>query len=281
MTTTLQDTFASSTVTTPSGTLRYWEAGSGHPVLLLHGSGPGATGISNFGRNIGALSKHFRVIAVDAPGWGGSDPVTFAESNHARAHLDFMDALGIDAAALVGNSMGGITATVMAARHPERVTHLITMGSATVPQTRMLTPAGPTEGLKALYQAYAEPTLENMRQLCRVMTFDPGENLETLAQQRLDATLACPEHVRNYLDGAAQGGPVTEWFTAADLAGITAPALIMHGRDDRVMSFEHSLDLVSQIPNARLFLMNRCGHWLMQEHAAEFNSQVVTFLTGN
>ena len=63
-------------VTTPRWRLHYNEAGQGQPVLLLHGSGPGATGWSNFAPNIAALAEHYRVLAVDMPGWGDSDPVT-------------------------------------------------------------------------------------------------------------------------------------------------------------------------------------------------------------
>src|SRR5712692_3329650 len=55
--------------------LHYYEAGTGFPIIMLHGSGPGATGWSNFRPNLVALSGKYRVIALNFPGWGKSDPV--------------------------------------------------------------------------------------------------------------------------------------------------------------------------------------------------------------
>ena len=63
--------------------------------------------------------------------------------------------------------------------------------------------------------------------------------------------------------------------------GIKAPALLIHGRDDRVVHYENSLQLVTHIPNSRLVLLNRCGHWAMIEHAQEFNRLVIDFVQNN
>ena len=120
----------SRTVRTTDWNLHYHEAGSGHPLILLHGSGPGATGWSNFSGNLPGLAQRFRVLAVDMPGWGASDACPVDRLEHVDAALQFMDALGIERAAVVGNSMGGITAVRLAAEHPDRISHLITMGPA-------------------------------------------------------------------------------------------------------------------------------------------------------
>ena len=66
-----------------------------------------------------------------------------------------------------------------------------------------------------------------------------------------------------------------------ELLSVTAPALLIHGRDDRVMSYEHSLLLLAHLPNSRLVLFNRCGHWAQIEHADEFNRLVIDFLDNN
>ena len=63
------------------------------------------------------------------------------------------------------------------------------------------------------------------------------------------------------------------------LMQVKIPAMLIHGRDDRVVHYEHSLQLASVIPNSRLVLLNRCGHWAMIEHAAEFNRLVVDFIS--
>jgi 2-hydroxy-6-oxonona-2,4-dienedioate hydrolase len=272
----------SRTVSVAAGELHYHEAGSGHPVILLHGSGPGATGWSNFSRNIGPLAEHFHVYAVDMPGWGESHAVSRDEVDHPESLRQFMDALGIERAALVGNSMGGVTVMAMAIKHRERVSHAITMGSGHM-QTPKLFGAGdgPTEGLKVLFAAYADPTPENMFRLVDVMTYGPEHATEELARARSEATLARPDHVQNFLEGLPKGGPVREWFDLEALRDVQIPTLLLHGRDDRVVPYEDSLHFVARIPNSRLVLVNRCGHWLMIEHADEFNRLVTEFVQNN
>lgn len=269
-----------STVRTADWTIHYEEAGDGHPLLLLHGSGPGATGRSNFSENIGPLGEHFHVLAPDMPGWGASDPCPAGRLDHVGATLQFMDVLGIDRAAVVGNSMGGVTAVRLAAEHPERVSHLVTMGAPADLRPRMFGPGGPTEGLKALIGAYATPTEAAFERLVQIMVFDAAYATPELCQARAAAAAQQPEHLSNFLAGIPEGGPVRKFATPDDLARIGAPTLLVHGRDDRVVHFEHSLAMLAAIPDSRLVLINRCGHWAMIEHAAEFNRLVIDFVGG-
>jgi 4,5:9,10-diseco-3-hydroxy-5,9,17-trioxoandrosta-1(10),2-diene-4-oate hydrolase len=95
--------------------LHYHEAGvgNGETVVLLHGGGPGASSWSNFSKNIAVLAQHFHVLAVDQPGYGHSDKHTEHEQYNrysGTALLNLFDHLGIERAALVGNSLGGGTA---------------------------------------------------------------------------------------------------------------------------------------------------------------------------
>jgi 2-hydroxy-6-oxonona-2,4-dienedioate hydrolase len=256
--------------------LHYNEAGSGPPVVLLHGSGPGATGWSNFGPNLGALSEHFRVLALDAPGWGRSDAVTLEERDHVGAVVELLDALEIDKAAVVGNSMGGMTALKLAALHPDRVSHLVTMGSG-APGVRLFGFGdGPTEGLKVLQAAYRDPSPASMKHLVEVMTFDPAHASDALAEQRSENALARPDHLANFIAGIGQRSP--SWPTAEEVASIRTPTLLIHGRDDRVVHYENSLALLALVPDSRLVLLNRCGHWAQVEHASEFNRLVLDFV---
>lgn len=280
MTAQLTEEGTSKYLQTPSWKLHYNEAGEGHPVILLHGSGAGATGWSNFSPNIGELAKDFRVIALDAPGWGKSDPATSDQYDHPAAVLELMDGLGIEKAALIGNSMGGMTGLTFAARYPERISHLITMGSGSFFSVPALFGPGdgPSEGLKILQEGYRNPTPEVMKRLVEIMTYSSENASDELAQQRADNASSRPDHLANFLTSFANKGPVPTVATPEQICSITTRSLLMHGRDDRVVHYEHSLRLVSMIPDSRLVLFNRCGHWAQLEHAEEFNRLVRNFI---
>ncbi|MDH6245280.1 pimeloyl-ACP methyl ester carboxylesterase [Mycobacterium sp. OTB74] len=121
------------------------EAGAGPAVLLLHGGGPGASGVTNYSRNIDALAEHYRVLVPDMPGYGRStkgidksDPFGCL----ADAMRGLLDALGIETAHLVGNSYGGAAALRLALDTPHRVGKLVLMGPGGIGTTRALPTAG-------------------------------------------------------------------------------------------------------------------------------------------
>jgi 2-hydroxy-6-oxonona-2,4-dienedioate hydrolase len=269
-------------VRTPDWRIHYNEAGEGHPVVLLHGGGPGATGWSNYAPNIEALSRHFRVIAPDMPGWGDSDAVDFGTLDHVEAACQLLDALGIEKAAFVGNSMGGHTSLRLAAERPERVSHLITMGPPIQMKPFLFgAGGGPSEGLKIMYETYGDATPEGMRRLVEIMVYDKARfATPELCRLRSEAALKRPEHLAN-IAAVAPKAPIPIWLDLDKAAGITAPSLLIHGRDDRVVSFESTLFLAANIPDSRAHLINRCGHWAQLEHADEFNRLVADFVTHN
>ncbi len=276
---TFEETFRK--VVLPDGTtVAYHEAGSGdRALILIHGSGPGATGWSNFNPNIGTLADDFHVYAVDMPGWGESSPRAAADYRHPEVVVQFMDAVGIERAALVGNSMGGMIAIAVAARNPERVSHLVTMGPGSGGVTIMDAGGGLSEGLKILYKGYADPSPENFEATVAVMTYDtPAEVAAPLARQRSANARKHQEHLDNWLQGSVDGPPLRYGATEREIMSIQAPSLLIHGRDDRVVPFEHTLRLVRMIPDSRAYLVNRCGHWAQLEHAAEFNRVVRDFV---
>src|SRR5207244_12528384 len=140
--------------------LHYDEAGShkGTPEVMLHGGGPGASGMSNLKNNLPVFAEHFRTLVVDQPGYGKSDkpPVTgnyFAFAATARKAL--LDELGIDRAHLVGNSLGGGTAVRFALENPERAGRLVLMGPGGL-SLNVFAP-DPTEGVKRLADFSAPP----------------------------------------------------------------------------------------------------------------------------
>ena len=135
----------------------YLDAGSGDTVLLLHGSGPGVSAWANWQRTIPGLSEHFRVLAPDIVGYGATarpDDVRYSLRTWTDHVLGFMDALGIERASLVGNSLGGRLSLALAEEHPDRVARMVLMGSPGVGMTI-------TDGLWAL-RGY-EPSMANMR----------------------------------------------------------------------------------------------------------------------
>ena len=124
-------------------------------MILLHGSGAGATGWSNFRAQHRAAGRvRSACIALDVPGWGKSDSATSDTYDHPAAVVELMDELGIEKAALVGNSMGGMVSLAFAARYPERISHLVTMGPGSFISIPTMFGAGdgPTEGLKILFR---------------------------------------------------------------------------------------------------------------------------------
>ena len=268
-------------VKTQDFTIEYYEAGQGHPVIMLHGTGPGATGWSNFYPNIGPLSEKYHAIAMTFPGWGESsefDPSTEPRTKvNARAVKQLMDELGLEKAALVGNSMGGMCVQQFAVDYPERLSHFITMGSP-APGPNAFQVGGWSEGMQVLREAYADPSPENFRRLVRVMVYDSSFVTDELVKARSDAALKNRTHLENWLKPNAGGLNVK---LIEDLAKVTTPALIIQGRDDRTVPMEGSIRLLGMLPNSRLVVFNHCGHWAQIEYAAEFNKLVALFIESN
>jgi len=265
--------------------LHYNEAGEGHPVIMLHGMGPGATAWSNFHQNFQELSKRYRVILLDFPGWGKSDAFVCSETSRNVANAEavklLMDELGIEKAALVGNSMGGGCVLQFAASYPDRISHAVTMGAGLFNLPNIFSPGGFSEGIRTIFETYGNPSPENFRRLVSVMVYDSSFVTDALTQQRSEGALANKEHLTNLLKApmGVSGGPfagVEEILTR--LSQSQLPTLMIHGRDDRVVPMETSLRTSALIPNSRVVILNRCGHWAQVEHAAEFNSLLINFL---
>lgn len=262
--------------------IHYNEFGSGdETVIMLHGSGPGATSWANFSQNVEPLvDAGYRVILLDCPGWGKSDPIVVSDSRshvNAKALKGTMDALGIEKAHLIGNSMGGHSVTAFTLDNPERVGKLILMGGGTGGLSTF-TPM-PTEGIKRLQALYRQPTLENLRAMMDIFVYDSSSLTDELLQQRLDNILANQEHLDNFVKSLDLNPRQFPDF-GGRLNTIQAPTLIIWGRDDRFVPMDAALRLVAHIPNSEMHLFNRCGHWVQWEHKNRFNALVLGFLKG-
>ncbi|AER56525.1 2-hydroxy-6-oxo-6-phenylhexa-2,4- dienoate hydrolase (BphD) [Pseudoxanthomonas spadix BD-a59] len=259
--------------------IHYNDAGQGETVIMLHGGGAGAGGWSNYYRNIGPfVEAGYRVILKDSPGFNKSDAVVVEEQRglaNARAVKGLMDALGIDRAHLVGNSMGGATALNFALEYPERIGKMILMGPGGLGPS-MFAPM-PMEGIKLLFKLYAEPSYETLKQMIQVFLYDQSLITEELLQGRWEAIQRHPEHLKNFLI-SAQKAPLSSWDVSARLGEIKAKTFVTWGRDDRFVPLDHGLKLLWTLGDARLHVFSKCGHWAQWEHADEFNRLVIDFL---
>ncbi len=260
--------------------LHYNEIGAGaETVIMLHGSGPGASGWANFNRNIEPLvDADYRVILMDCPGWSKSDPVVCTGSRselNARALKGLMDALKIERAHLIGNSMGAHSVTAFALANPTRIGKLVLMGGGTGGPSQFV--PMPTEGIKLLQALYRDPSIENLKRMMAVFVYDASSLTEELFQARLDNMLQRREHLDNFVKSlAANPRQFTDY--GPRLSEISAPTLVIWGRDDRFVPMDIGLRLLWGMPNAELHVFNKCGHWAQWEHARKFNAMVLDFL---
>lgn len=248
-------------------------------VVMLHGSGPGATGWANFNRNITPLVEAgFRVVLMDCPGWGKSDPIVCKGSRselNANALKGLLDVLGLKKIHIIGNSMGGHSAVAFALAFPELVGKLVMMGGGTGGPSQFV--PMPTEGIKLLQGLYRDPTIENLKKMMAVFVYDSSSLTEELFQARLQNILARPDHLQNFVASLA-AHPKQFPDQGPRLGEISAPALVIWGRDDRFVPMDVGLKLLWGMPNAELHIFNRCGHWAQWEHADKFNHMVLKFL---
>jgi 4,5:9,10-diseco-3-hydroxy-5,9,17-trioxoandrosta-1(10),2-diene-4-oate hydrolase len=269
---------------TALGTIAVAEVGSGTPLVMLHGGGPGASGVSNYHQNLAALTTRFRVILPDQPGFGGSYRPT-EEDLVARSITEItvdalaqtMDALDVGRFHLLGNSLGGAAAIAFAQKHPDRVTGLVLMapGGGWLPMGPT-----PTEGQKQMFLYYnaGGPSEKKMASFIRTMVFDHKEFGEEVVRARYEASLdgSHVEFYHRYNDAfARRHGMDPLW---KDLDRITAPTLLLWGRDDRTITLDGAQMMLRTIPDVQMHVFGKCGHWVQLERQQEFEEQVLSFL---
>jgi 2-hydroxymuconate-semialdehyde hydrolase len=251
----------------------YHDRGAGLPIVLLHGSGPGVSAWANWRLVIPALAKRFRVIAPDLLGFGYTErppDVRYNMETWVRHAIGFLDALKLDKVGLVGNSFGGGLALHLATRYPDRVSRFVLMGAAGVKFE--LTPG--------LDEAWGyTPSIPNMRRLLDLFAFNRELVTDELAELRYRASIR-PGIQEAY--ASMFPAPRQRWIDlmCADESLVRAlrhEALIIHGREDRIIPLTSSYRLFEMIPRAQLHLFGRCGHWTQIEHSVRFNRLVGEF----
>ncbi len=252
----------------------YHDVGSGAPVLLIHGSGPGVSAWANWRLTIPALATARRVIAPDMVGFGFSERpagIRYNLETWVAQAVGLLDALEFERADLVGNSFGGGLALALAIRHPQRVRRLVLMGAAGVSFPI-------TAGLDAVW-GY-QPSFANMRKLLDIFAYDRNLVSDELAELRYKASIqpGFQESFETMFPAPRQSGVDSLVSSEQDIRGLPHETLVVHGREDQVLPLSNSLTLAQWIQRSQLHVFGRCGHWTQIEHATRFNQLVQNFL---
>lgn len=252
--------------------LHHFEAGEGRPVVFIHGSGPGASGFSNFKHNYPAFAAAgHRAIVVDLPGYGQSSKPSdvaytldfFVGALHAQ-----LSALRLGPAVLLGNSLGGAIALKYALDYPDEVDGLIMMAPGGVEDRdtyfRM-------EGIQRMVKLFTNRQMndDTMRELLTLLVHDPAIVTDALVAERMRVCIEQPTEVLSTMS--------VPNLTDA-LGDLRCPVLGFWGTDDRFNPVAGALTFLERCRDARFVLLNRCGHWVMVEHAAYFNRECLDFL---
>jgi 4,5:9,10-diseco-3-hydroxy-5,9,17-trioxoandrosta-1(10),2-diene-4-oate hydrolase len=253
--------------------IHYHEAGQGFPVVFLHGSGPGASGFSNFKGNFPYFADHgFRVLVPDSLGFGYSsqpDDVDYEFELVLGGLKRFLSAIGVERCAVVGNSHGGALAIQLALDEPERVTKLVLMapGGLEVRERYM-----EMKGIRSMFKAVTSPdgiTRESMRKVFEHQLFDPSTITDAIIEERYQVASRQPKRVLTTLRVP---------HLAPHLPAIACPVLGFWGNEDQFCPVSGATTLSERCQRSRIMRISQCGHWVMVEHARLFNTLSVEFL---
>ena len=263
------------------GKVRYFKMGKGSPLILVHGLGSSSI---NWFKNIVPLSKSHSVYAIDLPGHGKTyKSVSETPLDQAIAFMiEFMDAMKIPEATIVGNSMGGLLALAMALEHPGRVSKIVLEGSAGLRNDiawflRLMT-------LPIIGEAITSPTRTSIKNLLKRILYDTSliepALIESIYQSRKEPgnKTAMLSILRT---GLSLKGLNSELIFIDRLSKINAPVLLLWGRNDKIVPVHHAEIAVHEFTNAQLHIFERCGHWPHIEFYKEFNRLVLRFCAEN
>ena len=254
-------------------------AGQGPPVLLVHGLGSSA---ATWQRTIEPLAERHTVYALDMPGHGDSEKPEVQYSLEAGvAYLaDFLDALNVPRAALVGNSMGGLLSLGMALEHPERVTRLALVDAAGL--GRELAMALRLASLPVVGELMRRGSVFGYaRALMRGASYEGRITWSVLVDALRGARIA-PEASSAELNALRNGvnfrGVRPGYILLDRLPELQPPLLIVWGAQDKVLPVAHAYAAVEKHPAAQMVVLDQCGHWPQLEQAEEFNRVLQTYL---
>jgi 3-oxoadipate enol-lactonase len=251
----------------------YYEVhGKGEPLLLIMGLG---SDLTSWILQIPEFSKKYQVIAFDNRGAGRTDAPDMPYSTVMMADdtAGLLDALGIERAHILGLSMGGMIAQELALKYPKRVKSLVLAATAASPY------AWATHLLGAMLRLAQEGVTPEALTALRVswlFTDNFFENPE-LVRTVIDTMVANP-HPQPMHAYARQFAAANEHDTRRRINQITAPTLVLVGREDILLPVEMSEELAAGIPNSELAVLEGGGHGFQVEIAGRFNQAVMDFL---
>lgn len=260
--------------------VRYWDLGQGGPPLvLLHGLG---AMVESWLFNVHSLSRHQRVLALDLPGFGRSDKpnVPYTLDYFAGFLADFLDALDVRRAVLVGNSLGGAVALQLALRAPAHLSGLVLVDSLGLGQKvsvylRLLT-------LPFIGVRLARPSRSAIVRMLNMTVYDRSlvtRDVVDLWYEMVrlpgaqDAFLAT---CRSLFDFRGVRPAVFQPIVRR-LESLAMPTLLVWGWDDALLPVSQAQQALAHLPNGQLHLFAECGHVPQIERAPAFNELVLVF----
>lgn len=255
---------------------RSLQAGEGPVVVFLHGT---SGHLEAFTRNFAAHAAHFACHAIDMIGHGYTDKPDedYRIARYVQHLIDYLDAIGADRAHIVGESLGGWVGARLAADHPERVDHLTLLApGGTVANPQVM------ERIKTSTRAAVETDdIELTRRRLELLMFDPASSVSDELVEVRHAIYHHPDFIANIdhlLCLQEMENRVPDLLTAEQLNRITAPTLIVWGRQNPFGDVPEAHFLNENIAGSRLELFDDCGHWPQHEHADRFNALHLEFL---
>ncbi len=255
--------------------LHYTDEGTGNPVLMIHGFGGSLRNFSKMSEN---LKGQFRVVRVDLPGFGLSDfPEMGSKPDYITMYRDYLsfiiDTLHLDSVYVMGNSMGGGIAWIMAADHPDKVKKLILLGSAGYDVANI---SGKLTMFK--YKSVGHVFDKGMP-----MSMSEGGMKKCYADQsKVDpAVWALNNHFTNR-EGNIQNmlalARSQQFPDSGLIAKVQCPTLIVWGKQDAIIPVEHAEKFHRDIKNSRVIIYDPCGHVAMQERSEDLTKDFLQFV---
>ncbi len=243
------------------------------PVIWLHGSGPGASGFSNFKGNYPAFAQAgFRNLVLDLPGFGRSDKPDDVQYNlefFVSCLNGFIDKLKLEPSILLGNSLGGAIALGQALANPDTVAKLILMAPGGVEERETYFEM---EGIRRMVEVYGKGPMgvHEMREVMSLQLYDSSQLTDDILRERAAVAVTQPAN----LFSTMMVPNMTE-----RLKQIQAPIFGFWGTNDLFNPPAGMFKILNNAPSARFIMLNQCGHWVQVEHQALFNRSCLDFLT--